>query len=259
MRFNFGLTFFTLQEKPQHMAVSDLKNYINQVSIDCVIFGYKQNKLLVLVPKLKLPTDLWVLPSGFIKQDESIDQAAERVLEEKTKIKNVSLDQFRVFGEVGRSSKEIVDKLIQLDPNNPDYQNIDPDYLDWIRQRFISIGYYTLVNADEVKPVLSILDESADWYPVDQLPKMVLDHNDIIHRGMEALRLNFDSKLSSFKVLAEKFTMKELQQLYEAVFDKPFRSNNFQKKMLDLDVLERMEKKFTGAANKAPYLYRFKD
>jgi 8-oxo-dGTP diphosphatase len=240
------------------MAVNNVKNYINQISIDCVIFGYRQNRLGVLVPKLKLPTDLWVLPSGFIKQDESIDQAAKRVLEEKTQIKNVTLDQFRVFGDVERSSKEIVDNLINLDLNNPDYQNIDPSYLDWIRQRFISIGYYTLVNADEVKPVLSILDESAEWYPVDQLPKMVLDHNDIILRGLEALRLNFDSKLTSFTVLPEKFTMKELQQLYEAVFDKPFRTNNFQKKMLDLDVLERLEKKFTGAANKAPYLYQFK-
>lgn len=241
------------------MAVTDLKKYINQVSIDCVIFGYKQNRLFVLVPKLKLPTDLWVLPSGFIKHEESIDEAAERVLEEKTQIKNVSLDQFRVFGDVNRSSKEIVDRLHQLSPYNPDYQNIDPGYLDWIRQRFISIGYYTLVNADEVKPVLSILDESADWYPVNQVPKMVLDHNDIIHRGLDALRLHFDSKLASFKVLPEKFTMKELQQLHEAVFDKPFRTNNFQKKMLDLGILERMEKKFTGAANKAPYLYRFRN
>ncbi|MEB2774131.1 NUDIX domain-containing protein [Algoriphagus sp. D3-2-R+10] len=240
------------------MQVNDFLNFINQVSIDCVIFGYQENNLKVLIPKLVLKGDLWTLPSGFIKQEESIDQAALRVLEERTGIRNVYLDQFRVFGEVPRTNKDVIDRIFELNQGRTDFQEIGEPFFDWLKQRFISIGYYALVNADEVIPHTTFFDESADWYDVDSLPTMVLDHNDIVAKALEALRINFDNKLIGFNLLPEKFTMKELQQLYETVYDKPFRSNNFQKKMLDLNVLERLEKKFTGAANKAPYLYRFK-
>ena len=87
---------------------------------------------------------------------------------------------------------------------------------------------------------------------------MMHDHNQILDYALEALRQNFDQKFIGFNLLPETFTMKELQELYEAVYDRPFATNNFQKKILDLNVLERLQKKYTGAANKAPYLYRFK-
>ena len=86
---------------------------------------------------------------------------------------------------------------------------------------------------------------------------MIMDHNLMVDRALETLRRNLDEKLIGFNLLPETFTMRELQELYEAVYNKPFARNNFQKKILDLNVLERLEKKFTGAANKAPYLYRF--
>jgi hypothetical protein len=85
-----------------------------------------------------------------------------------------------------------------------------------------------------------------------------MDHNLMVEKALETLRLHIDQKLLAFNLLPETFTMKEVQELYEAIFDKPFARNNFQKKILDLNVLERLEKKFTGAANKAPYLYRFR-
>ncbi len=240
------------------MQVSDINNYINQVSIDCVIFGYQNQKLKVLAPKLILKGDLWALPSGFIQQEEGIDQAAARILEERTGIKNVFLDQFHVFGNVPRTNNDVIAKIVDLNQDRVKDVGLDETYFEWLKQRFISIGYYALVNADEVVPTLTFFDESTEWYELENLPKMVMDHNEIVAKGLEALRLNFDNQFTRFKVLPEKFTMKELQELYEAVYDKPFRSNNFQKKMLDLNVLERLEKKFTGAANKAPYLYRFK-
>ena len=85
-----------------------------------------------------------------------------------------------------------------------------------------------------------------------------MDHNEMVGYALETLRQNLDQKLIGFNLLPETFTMREVQELYEAVYDKPFARNNFQKKMLDLNVLERLEKKFTGAQNKAPYLYRFR-
>jgi hypothetical protein len=240
------------------MNLDNIPNYINQVSIDCVIFGYQQKKLKVLVPKLKMKADLWTLPSGFILQEESIDQAARRILEERTGIAEVYLDQFRVFGDVPRTSKNMIERLAELNRDLIQGVNLDPAYLEWLKQRFISIGFFTLVNADLVVPSLAFFDESAEWYEIGNLPTLVLDHGEIISKGLDALRLNLDHRLPSFNLFPEKFTMKELQELYEAVYDRPFRANNFQKKMLDLNVLERLEKKFTGAANKAPYLYQFK-
>ena len=87
---------------------------------------------------------------------------------------------------------------------------------------------------------------------------MIMDHNEMVNFALESLREKLDEKLIGFNLLPETFTMKEVQELYEAVYNKPFARNNFQKKMLDLNVLERLEKVYTGAANKAPYLYRFR-
>ncbi len=96
------------------------------------------------------------------------------------------------------------------------------------------------------------------WYDIKNLPTMIMDHNIIVQKAWEMLRLFIDQKLSAYNLLPETFTMKEIQQLYEAIFDRPFAPNNFPKKILEQNVLERLEKQFTGAANKAPYLYRLR-
>ncbi|MFX0555406.1 NrtR DNA-binding winged helix domain-containing protein [Maribacter sp. CXY002] len=233
------------------------KDLINQLSIDCVIFGYRQNKLQVLVPKMDFKGDFWALPSGFVQQQEGIDKAAQRILEERTGIGDIFLEQYRVFGDVPRTNRAALEQMIALNPDKFE-QLQDGNFLEWLTQRFIAIGYYALVDINKVTPKLTEIDQSIDWYEITDLPQMVMDHEQHIHNALEALRLNLDSKLLGFNLLPEEFTMKDLQLLYEAVYDKPFRRNNFQKKMLDLNVLERMGKKLTGAANKAPYLYRFK-
>ncbi|UZR96505.1 NUDIX hydrolase [Chondrinema litorale] len=240
------------------MRAISQQNFIQQLSIDCVIFGYKEGNLQVLIPKLNLIGGFWALPSGFIFQHESIDQAAQRILEERTGIKEVFLDQFRVFGEAQRTNSTFFKKMLDLNQEKLGEVFFEKEDYDWITKRFVSIGYYALVDINKVNPRTTELDHSINWYDIKELPEMILDHNQQVQQALEMLRINFDYKLIWFNLLPEKFTMKELQKLYEVVFDKPFRRNNFQKKMLDLDVLERLEKKFTGAANKAPFLYRFK-
>ena len=233
------------------------QDYIQQLSIDCVIFGYQEKQLKVLVPKMDFRGDFWALPGGFIKQEESIDQAARRILEDRTGIRDIYLDQFSVFGNAERSNVEFLDRLIQLNADKLGERWFNRKELEWFTRRFVSIGYYALVDINKVIPRRNDIDESIEWYPIKQLPTMIMDHNDMVAQALETLRLNLDQKLIGFNLLPETFTMKELQELYEAIFDKPLARNNFQKKMLDLNVLERLEKKFTGAANKAPYLYRF--
>ena len=234
------------------------QNYIQQLSIDCVIFGYRENQLKVLVPKLDFRGDFWALPAGFVLQTESIDQAARRILEERTGISDIYLEQFRVFGDTGRSNRPFLERMMSLNEDKLGERLFNRKEFDWITRRFVSIGYYALVDISKVTPQKNDIDESIDWYPIGALPPMIMDHHDIVAGALEALRLNLDQKLTAFTLLPETFTMREVQELYEAIFDKPFARNNFQKKILDLNVLERLEKKFTGAANKAPYLYRLR-
>lgn len=234
------------------------QNYIHQVSIDCVIFGYQEKQLKVLVPKIDFKGDFWALPSGFVYQSEDIDQAAERILRERTGISNIYLEQFHVFGKAGRNSVEFLDRLIELNPEKLGEKRHKQQEYDWFTQRFISIGYYALVDIQKVIPQKTGLDESIEWYTLQELPAMIMDHNQIVASALLALRSHLDEKLNAFNLLPETFTMKEVQELYETIFDKPFVRTNFQKMILDLNVLERLEKKFTGAANKAPYLYTFK-
>lgn len=240
------------------MKLFDEKNLIQQLSIDSVIFGYQNKELKVLVPKLGFKNPLYMLPGGFIFQNESIDSAAKRILEERTSINDIYLEQFRVFGEMDRTNLDIIHRINEVGIENFPNAEIDESDLIWLSKRFVSIGYYALVDISKVSPKTTGFDDSIAWYNIKDLPKMIMDHNDMVTYALETLRQNLDQKLIGFNLLPETFTMKEVQELYEAVYDKPLARNNFQKKMLDLDVLERLEKKFTGAANKAPYLYRFK-
>ncbi len=240
------------------MKLFDEENFINQLSIDCVIFGYKERELKVLVPKINLSKDLWALPGGFIQQDESIDEAAQRILQERTGLIDIFLEQYRVFGQTERKNKEVFEEFSSIKTELIEQLPFDENDINWLSKRFVSIGYYALVDINKVNPQTGNFDESIDWYNIKDLPKMIMDHNEMVTYALETLRQNLDNKLIGFNLLPETFTMKEVQELYEAIYDKPFARNNFQKKILDMNVLERLEKKFTGAANKAPYLYRFR-
>jgi 8-oxo-dGTP diphosphatase len=236
------------------------ENYLPQLSIDCVIFGYTEKELKVLVSKINFVQEVYTLPGGFILQNEGIDQAALRILNERTGIHDIYLEQYRTFGEVGRKNNDVLNALEEINKQiikkNP--LNMEIANLEWFNKRFVSIGYYALVDINKVQLQAGEIDESVSWYNVKDLPNMIMDHNEMVSFALETLRQNLDQKLIGFNLLPETFTMKEVQELYEAIYDKPFARNNFQKKILDLDVLERLEKKFTGAANKAPFLYRFR-
>lgn len=241
------------------MKLVNKETYISQLSIDCVIFGYKDKELKVLVPKLGFEENLWALPGGFVKQEEGIDHAALRILEERTSIKDIYLEQFRVFGQEERVNTELLASVTRTKSGLLASAVFDASDLAFLSKRFVSIGYYALVDINKVTPQKTYMDESIEWINVKELPNMIMDHNDIVVYALETLRQNLDQKLIGFNLLPETFTMREVQELYEAVYDRPFARNNFQKKMLDLNVLERLEKKFTGASNKAPYLYRFQE
>jgi 8-oxo-dGTP diphosphatase len=234
------------------------ENYISHLSIDCVIFGYKDRELMVLISKPKYGKENWALPGGYILKTESIDTAAGRILKERTDLEDIYLEQFRVFGDENRVVNSAYKEMMKSELLKFDAQRFDAAAVDWLTSRFVCIGYYALVDIHKVNPKNGEFDEYLEWRSIKNIPEMMYDHREILTSALEALRQNLDQKLIGFNLLPETFTMREVQELYEAVYDRPFAINNFQKKILDLNVLERLEKKFTGAQNKAPYLYRFR-
>lgn len=235
-----------------------IENYIPHVGIDCVIFGYEDRQLKVLVAKLNFKGDFYALPSGFINRDEDIEVAAKRILENRTGINNIYLEQFRVFGKADRNLKNFMDQLVALNYDKTEFEKADKTDYNWMSNRVISIGYYALVDIHKVTPTLTDTDASIQWYNIHELPEMIMDYNDITQIAHKTLQSHIDEKLNIFNLLPEKFTMKDIQDIYETIFEKEFVRTNFQKKILELNTLERLEKKFTGAQNKAPYLYRTK-
>jgi 8-oxo-dGTP diphosphatase len=224
--------------------------YIPQLSVDCVIFGFHDHQLKVLLLKPR-KYDFWTLPGGLVAQTEGVDEAAQRVLRERTSLTDIYLEQFRVFGDAGRSTIDTMKKFLE---NN----DLDVADFSWLLKRYVSVGYYALVDFSVIKPVTDRFSEMYEWCDVRQLPEMGFDHREIAEKALETLQLMLDHKLVGFNLLSETFTMNELQSLYETILNTPFRRNNFQRKMLNLGILERVEKLYTGAANKAPYLYKFK-
>ena len=128
---------------------------------------------------------------------------------------------------------------------------------NWFAQRFISVCYYALIDDTKVNPVTDNFFTEFKWFDVNKLPKVLYDHDIIINKALHRLQLDLDEKLVGFNLMSEDFTMAHLQKLYEAVYQKKFVRTNFQRKILSMNVLERLEKHYNGKAHKAPYLYRF--
>lgn len=232
------------------MSASENKNFIPNLSFDCVIFGFNGKLLKILILEYH-NTGLFALPGGFIEVGQSLEEAVKKGVEERTGLKNVFLDQFQVFGGLERSDPRAM-RLI-LEGNN---KNLDEN--KWMLNRFITVGHYALINYEEVTPKPDHLSDSIGWYAIDDLPRLMMDHNNIADKALQVLRNNLSEKLIGMNLLPPKFTMKELQLVFEAVLDQKLRRTTFQRKMLSLDILERHEKLFQGKAHKAPYLYSFK-
>jgi ADP-ribose pyrophosphatase YjhB (NUDIX family) len=234
------------------MPRTDLLNgdWLPNISVDCVIFGFQENQLKVLLLKFR-NSDIWSLPGGFINREEDVDDAVKRVLWQRTGLENIYLQQFHTFGDLKRNIGAI-EKHEEI--NLAMGRSLDD--LTWLSHRYITVGYYALVEYSKVNVTLNDVSDDSAWMDVDDVPELFLDHNQILKTGLVHLRESIDTKLAAFNLLPETFTMSELQQVYETILGKELVRTNFQRKMLSLDILERIEKKYTGGAHKAPYLYR---
>ena len=238
------------------LAEYPLEEYLQENSIDCVIFGYDAGKLKVLLIRWKY-SEMWSLPGGYIHRSESFDQAAGRILQSRTGLESIFLKQFHTFSAVDRNqpSEEEMEIMLKIIANRPSpFGDVE---MGWFIKRFITTGYFALVNVNETKPNPDFLSDRCEWIDIDQVPQLLSDHNKVLDTALEYLRNQINYLPIGISLLPEKFTMKELRHLYESILKMPLDRSNFQRKMLKLDFLIRQEKKMTGASNKAPYLYSF--
>lgn len=242
-----------IQDHKNRQSLEELlasTNFVEHISVDCVIFGFHNRTLKVLLIKYH-DLDFWSVPGGFVFNTENLHDAASRILYERTLLEDLYLEQFYTFGDINRTDKNNTHrKLLEL-------KNMEVDDNHWINQRFITVGYYSLIDFTQSNTFPDPINETCDWFDIDELPNMAFDHREIVEKGLKHLRQNLDYNLFGSRLLPEKFTMKELQNLYETILNEKLRANNFQRKILSLNMLERLEKYYDGSQNKAPYLYRF--
>lgn len=225
--------------------------YMAGVSVDTVIFGFHNDKLKALMLRFG-KTPYFVLPGGYVGKEENLDDAALRILQERTGLENIYLEQFYTSGNKSRSKEEVAKELMQQMIGKIPNSN-------WFDQRFVSVCYYALIDDTKVNPRTEAFFTEVKWFDVNKLPKTLYDHNEVINKALKRLQADLDEKLVGSNLLEETFTMQQLQKLYEAVHQKKFVRTNFQRKMLSMNVLERLEKQYSGGAHKAPFLYRFKE
>jgi 8-oxo-dGTP diphosphatase len=224
--------------------------YLPHIAYDSVVFGFSGDALKILIMEYH-NTGLFALPGGFVRMDEDLDNAVRRGLQERTGLSDIYLEQFYTFGSVARFQPEVMARILQASGH-------DVAENRWLTERFISVGYYALINYKDVVPRPDALSDSCTWYDVDALPDLILDHRAIVGRAIQTLRLNLHRKVVGVNLLPEKFTMNELQSVYEKIMNEQMRRTTFQRAMLATGMLERHEKRYSGGAHKAPYLYSFR-
>ncbi len=226
------------------------KAYINNLSIDCVIFGFHNNKLKVLLLKLKNNAG-YSLPGGFIRIDETIEEAARKELKNRTGLENIFLRQFYVFSDLDRAENNPVIQILR------DRKVYDESSLKYFDKRFITIGFFALVEYTKVVPVPDIISESCEWMNLDDDIPIMLDHRKIIKMAHVALKKQINNSPIGINLLPDKFTLPELQRLYETILGTKLDRRNFQRRIHAYNILHKLNEKRRGGAHKSPYLYKF--
>ena len=226
------------------MASVQTTDWIPYLSIDGVVFGFHANELRVLLLRWT-NTQEWCLPGGFIDKAEAVDEAAHRVVSERTGLDKLYLQQFHVFGAVRRYDQ--ADTLRRINIPEPDGT--------W-PNRTISIGYYALVDYERVVPTPDVFTDECRWWSLPEVPPLLFDHNDIVRVAYDTLRRELPNQPMAH-LLPPSFTITELQRLHETILGEPLDARNFYKKMMASGTLERLTTRRVGTPHKAPYLYRF--
>lgn len=204
---------------------------IEAVSIDCLIFGFRHEAVDVLLIKHGegISKGRWALPGGWIRYNESIDDAAARLLTSLTGVSNIFLEQFRAFGEVDR----------------------------YPGKRVITLAYFALINADNYYLSPGFTASDAKWFRIDDIPRLPYDHQKILKTGFQYLQHKVRHEPIGFNLLPRKFTLHDIQKLYEAILGTPLDKPNFRRKLLNMNLLVPCDEKQRDVSHRAANFYRF--
>lgn len=212
----------------------DINKYKNHdrllVAVDCIIFGFDGKQLQALLIKRGFEPEKgkWSLMGGFMTQEESSDEAAVRVLHQLTGMKDIYMEQLYCFTDVNRDTAG----------------------------RVISIAYFALINIAEYNEQMQF-EHEARWFPLNEIPKLIFDHSEMVAKAKERLRQKVVNHPIGFELLPEKFTLPQLQSLYEAIYESPLDKRNFTRKILSLEILNRLDEKNKLSSRKGAYYYVF--
>ncbi|MEM6877047.1 MAG: NUDIX domain-containing protein [Bacteroidota bacterium] len=200
-------------------------------TVDNVIFGFDGSDLKVLlIHRIEEPFyGYWGLPGYFVRPDEELDEAAQRVLFELTGLKDVYLEQIQTFGGVNRHEFG----------------------------RVITVAYYSLVRADSFKPIASGVAGDVRWFSMNDLPELAFDHSKILQHALHKLQRSIRTRPIGFELLPSEFTLSDLQHLYEAIWGVDLEKRNFRKKILSMNLLKDLNKLQEGVAHRPARLFEF--
>ncbi|AKQ70433.1 putative Nudix-like regulator [Myxococcus hansupus] len=201
------------------------------LTVDCVVFGLDDDDLKVLLIRRGVEpfAGRWALPGGFVRMEESLDDAARRELEEESGVRPGHLEQLYTFGTPGR----------------------DP------RGRVVTVAYFALVKLSDHVPHASTDAREAAWFSVWDTPKLAFDHADVLGTALQRLKGKVRYQPIGFELLPPKFTLTQLQRLYEVVLERELDKRNFRKKILAMDLLEELDEVEQDVSHRAARLYRF--
>lgn len=200
------------------------------VAVDCIIMGFRDNELQILIARRPFEPlkGGWSLMGGFVNAPESINEAAERVVGEFTGIADIFMEQVGVYGELNRD----------------------------LADRVISIAYYALVNIEQFDTTLAEKYD-ARWVRITQLPELIFDHKKMVKDTISILQRKAAVKPIGFNLLGDQFTLPTLQSLYESIYQEPIDKRNFRKKLLTMDILEKLDEKDKGSSRRGAFYYQF--
>jgi 8-oxo-dGTP diphosphatase len=200
------------------------------VAIDCVIFGFHEDELSLLLLKRKFEPaqGMWSLMGGFLQKEESVNDAAKRILKELTGLENVFMEQVGLYGEVYR----------------------DPG------ERVLSQVYYALIKIDDYDRQL-VAQHNASWVNISKLPSLIFDHQNMVAEARNKLKIKATTEPVGFNLLPEMFTLTQLQTLYEAIYGEPIDKRNFRKRVAEMDFIEKTDKIDKNGSKRGACLYKF--
>jgi 8-oxo-dGTP diphosphatase len=199
------------------------------IAVDCIIFGFDQNDLKLLLTRRSFEPEKgkWSLIGGFVNQDESLDDAAKRILFKLTGLRNIYMEEIKAFSRVDRDPME----------------------------RTISIAYYALIKINE-KLKLS-KEYGSSWFSIEELPELIFDHAEMVEAAHQKLKWMAKNQPIGFELLPKKLTIPQLRSLYEAIYRIRLDKRNFSRKILAMNMLEKLDEKDKTSSKKGAYLYRF--